>query len=495
MHTIINSFQRLIVAVSLVIIATTTIYAEQSAKVSITIDKSLLTKPFTGRVYAVIAPKAEKKLPLQANFWFAPMEIMSKKVNNWTGDEPIVLTRNDDHYLKATTAEDYEMQVLLRVNQRNANPFASPGNLYSEPVALSQAEVATLDKTLKVVNIIETGSPLMPTKAAETEQLKLFPYKSDLLSDFHKQDYFVNVAVRLPKGHADSDKQWPVLYYISGMGGNEVEFLRLMKGKESYFDQFITVSVDAMNFGGHSVFADSANTGPWGRLIVDEIAPMVDNKYRGAGPSKRYLTGISSGGWSSLWLQVTYPKDFAGTWSFVPDSIDFRDFQRVNFYAPGQNIYTDNLGQPRYVARTGKGMPWILSKDFNTMESAMGEGGQIRSFEYVFSDRGEDGLPVPLFDRKTGAINHEVAKTWKKYDIRLILTENWQFLKNDLEGKLHVYGGEKDQFFLEGPVRLLKEDLTYLGASEDIRVIAGLAHAFDEDSVIAMLKEITGEEN
>jgi len=125
----------------------------------------------------------------------------------------------------------------------------------------------------------------------------------------------------------------------------------------------------------------------------------------------------------------------------------------------------------------------------------MGEGGQIRSFEYVFSDRGEDGLPVPLFDRKTGAINHEVAKTWKKYDIRLILTENWQFLKNDLEGKLHVYGGEKDQFFLEGPVRLLKEDMTYLGASEDIRVIAGLAHSFDEDSVIAMLKKITGEEN
>lgn len=252
-------------------------------KIYIQVEPDLIDGSFTGRIYAVIAPKHDNRMPLQTNYWFSPIEIISKDVVEWTGKEPIALSRDDKHYVKAAGASEFEMQVLMRVNKRDADPFTSAGNLYSAPISLSLSDVNNLGQKLMIDRVIDDSSALMKKQPAESEQLKLVSHKSQLLSDFHNEDYFVNVAVRLPKEHAVTDKTWPVLYYISGMGGNELELLRLVSGKEEYFDQFITVSVDAMNFGGHSVFANSANTGQWASLIVDEIVPLIDKPYTGAG--------------------------------------------------------------------------------------------------------------------------------------------------------------------------------------------------------------------
>jgi hypothetical protein len=101
----------------------------------------------------------------------------------------------------------------------------------------------------------------------------------------------------------------------------------------------------------------------------------------------------------------------------------------------------------------------MISSD---MEEVMGHGGQLRSFEAVFSERGPLGQPRRLWDRKTGAIDPAVAKSWEKYDIRLTLDRNWKELGPKLAGKLHVYMGEEDTFYLEGATRLLKESLTNL---------------------------------
>ncbi|PCJ46037.1 MAG: hypothetical protein COA74_14490 [Gammaproteobacteria bacterium] len=483
----------------LLLLITSLFFISQSlADVSISIDKGLVNKSFTGKVYVIIAPVKKDSMPLQTNYWFLPIEIISKEVKDWDGKSAILINRNDTRYIKETSADDvnYELQVLIRVNKRNADPFSSPGNIYSAPIALTSSAHKSLDLSVVATKVIDQDSPLQKSKPPETEQLKLFSRQSQLLSEFFEQDYSVNVAVRLPKEWAsNSEKKWPVLYYISGMGGNELEFLRLVKGREAYFDKMITVSVDAMNYGGHSVFADSANTGPWASMLLNEIIPHVDSTYRGVGAEQRYLTGISSGGWSSLWLQVKYPTDFSGVWSFVPDPVDFRDFQRINLYSSNQNFYVDSLGEDRLVARTSKGKVLIKSRDFISLETALGEGGQIRSFEYVFSPRGEDGMPIDFFDRQTGEINRQVIEAWKPYDIRLYLKKNWSIIKDNLSGKLNIYGGEKDNFFLEGAVRLLKEQLVYLDAKEDVEVISGLGHAFDQEKVEEMLKVIVGSES
>ena len=467
------------------------------ADVAITVEKGLLKEPFTGRIYVVIAPEREGRLPLQANYWFAPLEILAKDVENFKAGDVINISRDDLRYLKPMAGDKpYALQALFRLNTRDANPFHSQGNLYSEPLSLDKSAYEALDLEVQVNKRIDDDSPLAEQRPPESNRLKYHAFESQLLSEFHDEPYFVDMAVHLPKDFdADSDKTYPVLYYVTGMGGNEVEMLRVMRGYESYMDHYILVSVDAMSYGGHSVFADSANTGPWGAMLTEEIIPFVDKTYRGKGAESRYVTGISSGGWSSLWLQVRYPEVFAGVWSFVPDPIDFRDFQRINLYASDQNLYRNNLGEERLVARTGSGQPLIKYQDFISLETVMGEGGQIRSFEYVFSPRGEDGKPIPFFDRQTGKINREVVEAWKPYDIRLYLKQNWADLKDVLKGKLHVYGGERDQFFLEGPVRLLREELIMLGAEEDVRVIEGMTHSFHPEAMEDMLKTITGQQS
>jgi hypothetical protein len=298
--------------------------------------------------------------------------------------------------------------------------------------------------------------------------------------------------VRLPNGWKAKDgKTWPVLYYASGFGGGATEGLQLVANFEEAVDRMILVSPSATNHYGHSVFADSDNTGPWGKMLTDELIPYIDATYGGAGASKRYLTGISSGGWSTIWLQVNYPDVFAESWAHVPDPVDFRDFQRVNMYRAGDNMFTEADGSPRPVARS-EGEPILFYKPFVNMETALGAGGQIHSFEAVFSAKGKNGKPVPVFDRTTGAVDTAATKAWERYDIARIMKANWSTLGPKLDKKLHVYIGGADTFYLDGAGRLLQADLKALGSTMDFQVIDGMAHQFAPGKLGDMFKTITG---
>ena len=155
----------------------------------------------------------------------------------------------------------------------------------------------------------------------------------------------------------------------------------------------IHVVLDPNCHHGHHVFADSANNGPYGKALIEELIPAIEKRFRAIPrPAARLLTGHSSGGWSSLWLQVTYPDFFGGVWSTAPDPVDFRDFQRIDLYRAGENMFADARGVPRPIARRGT-EPVLFYKPFSDMEVVMGHGGQLASFEAVFSERGDDGYP------------------------------------------------------------------------------------------------------
>jgi S-formylglutathione hydrolase FrmB len=320
----------------------------------------------------------------------------------------------------------------------------------------------------------------------ENRWFKLLSVRSQLLSDFHKRDVFMRGAVLLPASYFDSpERRYPVIFEIPGFGGTHLMRSDRLRGQpvEPVKEQnasgveFLRVTLDPSCPLGHHVFADSANNGPAGQSLVSELLPELDAQYRTvAAPTARYLTGHSSGGWSSLWLQVTYPDVFGGTWSTSPDPVDFRDFQQINLYQPGENMYRDATGARRPLARNGSQV-LLWYDDFDHTEEVLGYGGQLHSFEAVFSPRGADSKPLRLWNRQTGAIDTTLAKSWEKYDIRLVLERQWPELGPKLAGKLHVYQGELDTFYLDGATRLLKESLARLNSDAAVELIPGKDHS------------------
>ena len=240
----------------------------------------------------------------------------------------------------------------------------------------------------------------------------------------------------------------------------------------------IWVLLDESSATGTHEFADSVNNGPWGTALTREVIPYLESHYRMDGrPSGRLLTGHSSGGWATLWLQVAYPTVFGGTWSTAPDPSDFRDFTGPNIYAPEANAYRAADGTRWPLVRMD-GREVASVEEFARREAVTGEyGGQFASFEWVFSPKGADGRPQRLFDRVTGRIDPDVAAYWgAHFDIANKIEREWPQTRKNLRGKIHVIVGTADTFHLDQPARLLEERLKKLDAGATFTYVPGRTH-------------------
>ncbi|MEO1534960.1 MAG: alpha/beta hydrolase-fold protein [Planctomycetota bacterium] len=454
----------------------------QPESIDIMIDPGARGKAYSGRVYLVMTPgdEGERTPREQLNSWFGPPPVVAWDVENVEPGEAVTLSGFDLMHVgqhgDAWRTGEWIAQVVARVSLDSPKPGEGDGDLFSEPITIdmgtAEGEVLgsfTLDRAYE-------KPTFEPTRWTD-----LFTIESALLSEFHGRSVEMRASVTLPESWFDDDfRTYPVVYYVTGFSGDESEVLRYMERMPhpELIGDTIVVGLDATNYWGHSVFADSAVTGPWGTALVEELIPAIEAEFRGAQDAEhRYVTGISSGGWGSLWLQIEYPKTFAGVWSHVPDPVDFNAFQTVDIYAEGANIYDYADGSPRPLGRRGEEV-MLWARDFIERERVLGPGGQIGSFEAVFSPALADGTPALLFDRDTGVIDPRVAEAWKAYDIRRKLEGEWAEKEGLLAGKLHVYGGEMDNFYLGEAVGMLAESMTAMGADEEIVVIEGLPHTF-----------------
>jgi hypothetical protein len=433
--------------------------------------------PLTGRLF-VFMTQGSRAQPMNGPNWFRPEPFFGLEVSDFKPGESRVIDDRADGFpaaLSNLAAGQYRVQAVLDADFDHASPAEGVGNLFS------QVQELELDGATDQVFTLVLDQTIKDRPFPESDHVREIILKSESLSLFHGRDVHERCAVVLPKNYGDEPaRRYPVIYSIPGFGGDHREALRFARqapeAGEGEVD-FIRVYLSAQCKWGHHVYADSATNGPRGRALVEEMIPHLDGLFRTiARPEARFLTGHSSGGWSSLWLQVAYPDTFGGVWSTSPDPVDFRDFQQIDLYAdPPLSMYFDPDGNRRPLARFGE-TPSLWYDDFCRMDDVLYRGGQLRSFEAVFSPRGEDGLPVRLWDRKTGKVDPQVAEAWKKYDISLILEENWATLGPKLEGKLHIITGSLDTFYLEGAVEKMAERLKALGSDAQIEIMPGRDH-------------------
>jgi hypothetical protein len=313
---------------------------------------------------------------------------------------------------------------------------------------------------------------------------ELLEFPSPALTAFWGRPISIRGVVVLPPSYGtDPQKKYATVYMTHGFGGTlpalakyvAPAYARMLA--DGTLPEMIYVLLDLSCPGGTHEFADSVNNGPWGKALTQELIPYLESKYRMEGvPSGRLLTGHSSGGWSVLWLQVTYPEVFGGSWPTAPDPPDFRNFTGPDLRGrPLHNFYRKADGSPWMLVRE-KGKDTMSLEDFARQERVLGEyGGQLTSFEWVFSPRGKDGRPMPLFDRDTGEIDPEVADAWAKYDIAQVLRKNAD-RRPLLQDKIHVFVGTEDTFHLDESARLFEETAKELGIRMQFTYLEGKNH-------------------
>ena len=219
-------------------------------------------------------------------------------------------------------------------------------------------------------------------------------------------------------------------------------------------------------FYDDSYAVNSANIGPYGDAITYELIPHIEKEFRGIGEGwSRFLYGGSTGGWEALAVQVFYPDEYNGCFAACPDPIDFRAYTLTNIYEDKNAYYYESVFKKIEVPAHRDYLGQISStlKNSNHLELVLCDksrsGQQWDIWEAAFSPIGEDGYPKRLWDKKTGEINHDVAKEWEKFDLRIYLENNWSKIGNDLKGKLHIYTGSMDSFYLNDAVVLLEQFL------------------------------------
>jgi hypothetical protein len=351
---------------------------------------------------------------------------------------------------------------------------------------------------------------------ADTEWVKHVKIQSKLLSAFWGQPIYLGATVLLPKGYdLHPTTRYPAIYIQGHFGlgapfgfttentpdAEEARQRRQATGTERGYEFYEAWNSEgfprmlAITFQHPTQYFDdsyavnSVNNGPYGDALLTELIPYLEEHFRLLPePHARVLTGGSTGGWESLALQVHHPEFFGGTWTFYPDPVDFRRYQMTNAYEddnaflpPGQFWVTPE----RFFRRDADGQPLNTMRQLSQLDAVRGtkgrSGQQLGAWEAAYGPVGTDGYPKPLWDKVTGKIDREVAVYMREhgYDLRYYLETNWPKIGPQLVGKLHIYCGDMDNYYLNLAVYLLEDflkstkDPFYAGSVEYGRPMKG----------------------
>ncbi|MBI3834342.1 MAG: hypothetical protein HY287_08445 [Planctomycetes bacterium] len=371
----------------------------------------------------------------------------------------------------------------------------APGNLYSTP-RMVQFDPQS-EESIKIS--LDQEIPAIPPPQ-DTKYIKHIKLESKLLSKFWGRPMFLGACVLLPAGFDEHpEAHYPLLlnhgHFPSTFDGfreeppdpnlepdfserfnlhgyNRIvqeyayEFYKKWTGPN--FPRMIAVKIQHANpYYDDSYAVNSANLGPYGDAIMHELLPYLESKFRGIGAGwARFTYGGSTGGWEALAVQMFYPDEFNGCFAACPDPIDFRAYTVVDIYKDSNAYHIDGAWQkiPRPGTRNRLGQLSSTLEQLNQLELVLGthsrSGGQWDIWEAVFSPVGSDGYPKRIWNKMTGQIDYEVAEYWREhYDLRYILQRDWSKFGPKLQGKIHLYCGTADNYYLNNAVYLMEEFL------------------------------------
>jgi hypothetical protein len=461
--------------------------ANPSLRFEITVAKGLIEIPQNGRLFVTVSGKPQPEPRMMIGNTGRDMPpVFARDVNKFstgstgTIDSSAVAFPIDS--LAELPAGEYYIQALFdsNIDLKSVN---SPGNLYSKVLK------ANLDpKQGGVIKIELTEKVPAEELPQDTESVKFIKLKSEMLSKFHARPIYLRAGIILPKDfEKEPSRKYPLRVHIGGYGARFTGVQRMAQSPDfksawaaDDAPRMIVVQLDGDGPFGDCYQVNSDNNGPYGDAITQELIPYIEKKFRGIGePYARVLDGGSTGGWVSLALQVFYPDFFNGTWSYCPDGVDFRGFQLIDIYTE-KNAYVNRQGFEKPSARELNGDVRFTIRHECQMENVMGAGDswamsgqQWGAWNATYGPRGADGRPKPLWDPKTGEIDKTVVEHWKKYDLRMVLQENWQSLAPKLKGKIHIWVGEADNYFLNNAVHMLDDFLSKTSPAAEAKIFYG----------------------
>jgi hypothetical protein len=369
----------------------------------------------------------------------------------------------------------------------------APGNLYSTPRKL------TVDASSNIALVADQEIPPIPAPR-DTKYIRHLKIQSALLTKFWGRPMFLSANVLVPEGFDEHpNARFPIMisedhfnadfegfrteppdpnlkpdyserFHISGY--NRIQQDEAYKLYQQWtapnFPRYLVAEINHANpYYDDSYAVNSANLGPYGDAIETELIPAIEKQFRAIGQGwARFVYGGSTGGWEAMAVQMFYPDHYNGAFIACPDPVDFNAYTTVNIYKDKSAFYIEGphtkFEQP--AMRDYLGRTFATVKSVNQYELALGSharsGEQFDIWQAVFGPTGDDGYPRQIFDKSTGVIDPAVAAYWKEhYDLDAILQRDWPTLGPKLQGKLHVYVGVMDTYFLTDAVYFLEDFL------------------------------------
>jgi Putative esterase len=488
----------------------------RALEIAVSFPKELSAAPLDGRVLVMLSKTNATEPRFQVTAGVDAIQVFGVDVDGLAPGAEAVVDGSVFGYpfdsLRELPAGTYWAQALLQkyetfrravgppvklpMDQGEGRQWSrAPGNFVSTPV---QVQIDPASKKRVRLELDQVIAPIEPPK--DTRYVKHIRIQSEKLTAFWGRPMFLGAHVLLPHGFDEHpEARYPLMifhgHFPADIGGwretppdpnLEPDFsarfgirgynrLQQQEAWDFYqkwtgpdFPRFLVVEIQHANpFYDDSYAVNSANLGPYGDAITHELIPHIEKTFRGQGqPWARFLYGGSTGGWEALAAQIFYPDFYNGAFGACPDPVDFSAYTQVDLYKDTNAYYRE--GPFQRVARPGHrnwlGHVDITLEDYNHLELVLGtksrSGDQYDIWQAVYSPIGADGYPQPIWDKKSGVIDRQVAEFWKEnYDLRHILERDWQTLGPKLRGKLFLFCGDMDNYYLNNAVYKMEDFL------------------------------------